>query len=1091
MFEIDEVLIKRNFGDIIYNKGLDLYLRNKVRQIEADINDKDEDKDRLLLIDATVESAFETENHKVKLSISQNTGTINYKCSCGIAGERPCQHIVAVMLKWTREKNSILKNDKSVTAAATDRFVDYIKFMMNGSSIIEKDARLDIKYEFASKEYLSSIEIKVGEDKTYVVKNIREFLGAVRGKLQEIEFGKNFTFNPQVHIFNEKDSMVIELLKELFEIDAKISINQEFEFGRSKSALNKLFNGKKAYLTDSQVKRLFAIIKDKYIDIVIDGESFSNVLIKEEDMPLNLNLNSEEDSIILRLEGSIPIPLTFDREYFFYKGEIYKPSKEQVRFFSPYYSEFISNKSRIMRLNNIENEKIASYIIPSLKKVSKGLNLDDKLEQEFFEENLVIQLYLDKEDEAVTADVIFKYGDLEINPFNNRENRYNDRVLIRDKIRENNIIMLLKDYGFKEHRYRYIIENQELIAEFLTEGLLKLQQLGEVYYSEAFKGIKVYNYSNFKTNIKLNDQDLLEFSFSIEGVDREELKNIFNALRQKKKYYKLKKGGFVSLNDREIETMGNLIEYLDIKDSDLDKESILVPKYHSLYIDESLNASNIGFIERSKRFKDLVKSIREIKDVEYKVPDHLENVMREYQKFGYRWLKTLAELGFGGILADEMGLGKTLQAIALVECSTEYDKKPSLVIAPTSLIYNWSSEVEKFAPALKTMVICGSKDEREEKIKTIEEADIIITSYPLIRRDIEEYKKIEFKYCFLDEAQQIKNPASQNAQSVKEIKAKGYFALTGTPIENSLTELWSIFDFIMPGFLLSYSKFTRKYETPIIKDKEHNVLKELNKHTRPFILRRLKQDVISELPPKIEHKLLIEMTEEQKKLYASYIAAARDEINEEIQLKGFNKSKFKILSVLTRLRQICCDPTIFVDNFEGDSGKMLALDELLEESITEGHRILLFSQFTSVLKNIAKRLDKSSIEYLYLDGQTKVEERGKLVSDFNEGKGKVFLISLKAGGTGLNLTGADLVIHFDPWWNPAVENQATDRAHRIGQKKTVEVIKLIARGTIEEKIYELQEKKKDIFDRVLDRDNEQGVLISQMSQGEIEDLFRI
>ena len=348
---------------------------------------------------------------------------------------------------------------------------------------------------------------------------------------------------------------------------------------------------------------------------------------------------------------------------------------------------------------------------------------------------------------------------------------------------------------------------------------------------------------------------------------------------------------------------------------------------------------------------------------------------------------------------------------------------------------------------------------------------------------------MKFRYCFLDEAQQIKNFNLQNAHSVKSINAIGKFALTGTPIENSLTELWSIFDFIMPGYLLNHSAFTKKYEVPIVKDGSREALQELNNDVKPFILRRTKLEVAKELPLKIEHRISVEMTQEQKKIYLAYLKEAKGELEVDFKTKGFNQSKFKVLSILTRLRQICCDPSTFIENYEGGSGKMEALDEILENSLEEGHRILIFSQFTRVLRNISMRLENNDISYMYLDGSTKSEKRIDMVKTFNEGDTQVFLISLKAGGMGINLTGADMVIHFDPWWNPAVEAQATDRAHRIGQKKTVEVIKLIARGTIEEKIFKLQEKKKEIIESVINDETGAELFLSQMSLNEIEDLF--
>ncbi len=626
----------------------------------------------------------------------------------------------------------------------------------------------------------------------------------------------------------------------------------------------------------------------------------------------------------------------------------------------------------------------------------------------------------------------------------------------------------------------------------MLKGMGLLQDICDIYYSQSFKNIKVYTSSNYRSNIKLNEEDLLEFTFNIEGVDKKELKDIFQALKEKKKYYRLKKGGFVTLEDKNLNGIGELIDYLNIKPSELEKDKVILQRYNAIYIDSSIKEKNIKSIEENKGFRQLVNSIKDIGEMDYTIPENLKDIMRPYQKFGFKWFKTLARCGFGGILADEMGLGKTLQTIAFIKSEVDENKgnkMPSLVVCPTSLVYNWQDEINKFQQDLKCVIVSGSKEEREKNIKSIKEADVVITSYALIRRDIEEYENIKFRYCFLDEAQNIKNPQSLNAQSVKSIKAKGYFALTGTPIENSLKELWSIFDFIMPGYLLNSRKFSQKYELPIVKNKDKNVLNELNMHIKPFILRRLKKDVITELPPKIEHNIIVDMTEEQKKIYASFVQQAKEDMDREIEANGFNKSKIKILSMLTRLRQICCDPSTFIENYTGDNGKMEAILDIVENNINQGHKMLLFSQFTSVLKNIAKRFNENNIKYLYLDGSTKADVRRNLVKEFNEGDSSIFLISLKAGGTGLNLTGADIVIHFDPWWNPAVEQQASDRAHRIGQKKTVEVIRLIAKGSIEEKIYKIQEKKKEIIKNVVDSNAGEEILLSNMDEKDIKELF--
>jgi SNF2 family DNA or RNA helicase len=450
-------------------------------------------------------------------------------------------------------------------------------------------------------------------------------------------------------------------------------------------------------------------------------------------------------------------------------------------------------------------------------------------------------------------------------------------------------------------------------------------------------------------------------------------------------------------------------------------------------------------------------------------------------------MKSLANYGFGGILADDMGLGKTLQVLTLILLDKTEKAAPSLVIAPTSLLYNWQEEAAKFAPDLRVIVISGQQAERQERLLDIGQADLVVTSYGLIKRDIELYAQYRFKYCFLDEAQNVKNPNTMNAKSVKQIKAGSYFALTGTPIENTLTELWSIFDFIMPGYLRTNKQFTSQFETPIVKNGDQSALRELNRHIKPFILRRMKKTVLKELPEKIESKMTCEMTDEQAKLYGAWLLQAQAEFEQELAVNGFARSQIKILSLLTRLRQICCHPSLFLENYQGGSGKLEMLQEILKDAIDGGHRILLFSQFTSMLGMIQQQLDAMQIPYHYLDGSTKAEERIRLVHSFNSGEKAVFLISLKAGGTGLNLTGADMVIHFDPWWNPAVEDQATDRAYRIGQKNSVQVYKLITRNTIEDKIYTLQQKKKEMIDALIKPGEN---FLTKMSEDEIRELFR-
>ena len=411
------------------------------------------------------------------------------------------------------------------------------------------------------------------------------------------------------------------------------------------------------------------------------------------------------------------------------------------------------------------------------------------------------------------------------------------------------------------------------------------------------------------------------------------------------------------------------------------------------------------------------------------------------------------------------------------------------MVCPSSLALNWQNEIKKFAPSLKTLVIHGNAKEREKQLKQIPKYHVVVTSYDLLKRDKEIYEELayEFQYIIADEAQYIKNNNTQNAKAIKVIEAKTRYALTGTPIENSLSELWSIFDFIMPGYLFNYHKFKEMYETPIVKDQDEIAMKKLKMLIEPFILRRVKKEVLTELPDKTISVLNNEMQEEQLKIYLSYLANAKQEAMQELQQNGVEKSQIKILALLMRLRQICCHPGLFIDNYKGESSKLNQCIEIVKDAVSAGHKILLFSGYTGMFPFIEKALQKENISYFKLTGQTKVGERIGMVEEFNQNEEiKVFLISLKAGGTGLNLIGADMVIHYDPWWNLSAENQATDRTYRIGQKKNVQVYKLITKNSIEERIYELQQRKAKLIDSMLSTNQ---TFINKLSKEEIMQLF--
>lgn len=1078
MYDINESDIKGAVSNAIYQRGLDMYLRNKIRRVDAKIvNSKFNEK---LVVNSIVESAYDTKNYDTTFEIRKNDNMVKCTCTCPFGKEGSiCKHSIALLIKWCREGEIILKN--SNIKAPT--IFDSIARIYNADILEQKELelRLYCNAYMDSRAGYQEFYFKTGEDKLYVVKDIRSFINSIREN-RTMEFGKFFTYDSENHKFSSKDMDIIDFLLILEEMG-----NVEDYYYRHS---NKFFSGKTLKITDRLIRRFLNIVQPKRINFTFEGDDYGEVSILNEDMDLSINISQNKDkNITLEYEGEYPIALTREKDCYFYKGNIYLPSKAQMQVFNPLYTEMLnkrgSKKNKKLIFPKSELSSVLSYTKNAGKMAYKNINISEEIQSSVVNEPLKLSFFLDKEEENVILKPKFLYGEVDVLDPLEKSNI----LVIRDEKAEKEVYDKLYQFGFVKKEKTYEIKNPDKIYEFLGEGVPVLQSLGDVYYSEGFKTLKIKS-PKITSGVRLNDEDLLEFSFKMEDIDNKELSSILKSIRENKKYHKLKNGSFIPIENGEIKAMENMLSYLDVEDKRIVDGNFTLSKYEAMYLHNKLSQDEFSYVNRSKEFDALIENIKTYKEKEFKASEPIWNIMRDYQKFGFKWLSTLGSLGFGGILADEMGLGKTLQAIAYISSlKGEEPKFTCLVVAPTSLVYNWGAEIEKFASDLSYKIVIGNKGERLDILKESSEVDILITSYPLLRRDIEALKEIKFSLCILDEAQQIKNPLSKNAQCAKSLSSKKKFVLTGTPFENNLTELWSVFDFIMPGYLKSHTKFVARYENPIIKDSKAEALKELTSRISPFILRRLKKDVVLELPPKIEHKFLVDMTKEQKKLYAAYANSAKEEVQKEIQDNGFSRSKIKILALLTRLRQICCDPSVFYADYRGDSGKIEALLDLLTESIAEGHRVLIFSQFTRVLKNLREKIEKSGISCFYLDGETKTILRGQMVKEFNEGTAEVFLISLKAGGTGLNLTGADLVIHFDPWWNPAVEEQATDRAHRIGQEKTVEVIKLIARGTIEEKIEKIKERKKEIINNVLENNEGEERLISNFSEDEIKELF--
>ena len=581
---------------------------------------------------------------------------------------------------------------------------------------------------------------------------------------------------------------------------------------------------------------------------------------------------------------------------------------------------------------------------------------------------------------------------------------------------------------------------------------------------------------NITLDISQSRNGYMGMKLNIKGLDSNEYREIFSSYKNNNRLYRMKNGAYLDLKDKDIEQAFKLIDilniYNDFENIYNDFDNMKIPNNKAIYLEKLIEEEDLSFVNGSKYVSNVVKKFDKVKSKNYEVPKDLNATLRDYQVSGFEFFKTLSDYQFGGILADEMGLGKTIQTIAFL--LSNKDKK-SIVITPTALIYNWKNELEKFAPTLKVGLLHAAKSEREKILDNIDNYDVILTTYTTYKNDIDKYKNINFDYCIIDEAQNIKNPDAIITKAIKNVNAKVKFALTGTPIENNLMELWSIFDFIMPGYLYNKSKFKS-----IFVNNDKNII-ELKNLIKPFILRRTKKEVITELPDKIEQKIIIDLEKEHKRAYKGYVNLITRKIKEN------NQDNITVFSYLTKLRQLCLSPELMVKNYQGKNSKLDVLINIINDSSDE--KILVFSQFTKVLEVIGKRVNEENISYSYLDGKTSAKDRVKLVEEFNTNNNKVFLISLKAGGTGLNLTSANIVVHFDPWWNPAVEDQASDRAHRIGQKNVVNVIKLIAKDTAEERVINLQETKKELIEDVINGNLDNSSTLKNLSKDDIIDLF--
>lgn len=635
---------------------------------------------------------------------------------------------------------------------------------------------------------------------------------------------------------------------------------------------------------------------------------------------------------------------------------------------------------------------------------------------------------------------------------------------------------IIQHYAVKIEDNKAIFKGRsDALYKFLDYGIPLIQKQADVYVSEELKRLKNRRSMNLSVKVYVQN-DLLKMELD-SNVNVDELSHILNAYRKKKKFYQLKNGEMIDLENTGLEQLDELASTMNLTTKDFKKETIEKPAYQAFHL---MDVNPEFDVRNDDSVTEYTNRLMKVKEQTIQLKDAYKTLLRTYQQQGIQWLYDLKNMNLNGILADDMGLGKTLQVLVFYEQYVSKEK-PSLIVCPSSLMYNWMSEIEKFKIDVDAVCVTGTQDVRKDIIK--ENHELYITTYDYLRRDVELYMSMEFEYIVLDEAQFIKNPKTKNAQSVKSLKSRHRLALTGTPIENGLSELWSIFDFLLPGYLYSLNYFTKNFEKPIQMGDDKRQA-QLQKLVSPFILRRTKKQVLKDLPDKVEKDLWLNFSPEEKQLYLANLAQVNKQLQQQLELEQVDS--ILILAMMTRLRQICCEPRMLYENYTGESTKFKMCLDLIETLKENDKKVLLFSSFTSIFDSFIEEFDRRGIKYHMITGAVDKKKRKEEVDAFQSDDSNVFLISLKAGGTGLNLTKAQAVIHFDPWWNVSAQNQATDRAYRIGQTKNVLVYQLLMKNTIEEKIYEMQKRKKAMSDLFVE--NSKGG-ISTLSKEELKDLF--
>ena len=982
-------------------------------------------------------------------------------CTCGEA-EQPCQHVTAALLR--AESDGTLKRFQQENELALgQRMLSALNRAMPGGETVRLLAVLRL-YE----DGRIGLGLSAGQERLYAVKNIADLLACfVSGT--ELTLSPKFTYRPDSMRFSREDERFLTALMSYIPLKNESEPALLPEGAAESDAASVLqCDGRFVLLTGPFLQSVMRYLENYPFQLQFGEQKQMHSGIRKKELPLCFAVSLTPTELRVSTEGTEQLRMiTPDARYVLLGNTVTHLYSSQAR-----VCRLLLGEGSSFRYPARNAEEVLSVLLPALSAVGSVVP-SPELRARLVSEPLKPVAYLDLVDGNVEARMEFHYGETVVLPFALRDGEDaapaaqglpDGRMLLRDGREEGLVLDLLADFGFVVHKGRIILRRSREILYFCTQGVAELSRHCTIYASQAFERVKPRRFSA-KASFHMRGGRLV-FSLLEDGKPAPELLPILNAIAQRQQYVRLKTGEFLDVRDMMglAPVVQELLDAARLDEPTVpeDTRELSFGAYRAAYMISMLRMAGAD-AQTDEESEKAIQTLSQPPKKDY-MPQKLQKKLSPYQRRGSDWLLSLYEARMGGILADEMGLGKTLQVIAALSAAKKKDgSQKSIVVTPTSLTYHWLAEMKRFDDGLIVRVVTGQRDERRHTIadlKKDDSVDVILTSYPLLRRDIEYYKDIPLRFAVLDEAQSVKNAQSQGALAAKELDAQVRVALTGTPMENHTGELWSIFDFILPGYLGTQAAFLRRYGSG-------ERAEELRERIRPFLMRRLKSEVLSDLPEKHEQYLYAAMPPEQERVYQTLLATLRQHVGQALDEGSLPRARMQVLSVLLKLRQVCCHPKLFLPDYEGTSGKLELLVQTVHSAIDSGRRMLIFSQFVGMLQIIRKRLNREGVSCLYLDGSTHPEERQRLCDRFNGGDGKVFLISLKAGGTGLNLTGADLVIHYDPWWNPAAEDQATDRAHRIGQTKDVDVIKLIAQGTIEEKVTDLSQRKRAIFDRVV------------------------